>query len=181
LPHELTVVNLIATANLNQTLPLQSLANVKGFLYDETIYGCAYLKDKKTKAKVAIFRTGKMISVGTKRFKEAKHDLDYAARKLLELGVIRPPKIVAKTQNIVATSELGQPVAIEKLARKLPNVIYEPEQFPGAFYYAKELDGASVLIFANGKIVLAGLKDQGSLDTAGRVLAGLAEVVNEND
>jgi len=36
---------------------------------------------------------------------------------------------------------------------KLPNIIYEPEQSLGAIYYTKELEGAFVLIFANGKVV----------------------------
>lgn len=66
---------------------------------------------------------------------------------------------------------------MENLATKLPNVIYKPEQFPGAIYYAKELEDASVLIFANGKVVFAGLRSHEMLEAGKRVLAGLAQLI----
>ena len=87
-----------------------------------------------------------MISVGAKNVSDAKRDLEYAAQKLKELGIISTTKIKVKLRNIVATGDMGQAVDIEKLSTKLPNIIYEPEQFPGAIYYAKELEGASILI-----------------------------------
>jgi len=36
-----------------------------------------------------------------------------------------------KIQNIVATTNLGQPIPLVKLAETLPNTEYNPEQFPG--------------------------------------------------
>ena len=59
---------------------------------------------------------------------------------------------------------------------RLPNIIYEPEQFPGAIYYAKELEGASILIFDSGKVVFAGLKRQELLEVGKRVLTDLAYI-----
>lgn len=47
---------------------------------------------------------------------------------------------------MVAKGELGTAIDIERLAAKLPSVIYEPEQFPGSIYYADELEGASILM-----------------------------------
>jgi len=135
------------------------LADVEGFLYDQAIYHCAYFRNDNTRAKVSIFSTGKMISVGGKSLEDAKHDLKHAAKKLEELGLIKPVRIAVGVQNIVATGELGQSVDIEALVRRLPNTIYEPEQFPGAIYYAKELEGASILVFSSGKVVFAGLKN----------------------
>jgi transcription initiation factor TFIID TATA-box-binding protein len=66
-------------------------------------------------------------------------------------------------------------VDIERLAIKLPDIIYEPEQFPGAIYHARELEGASILIFASGKAVFAGLKSLESLKTARQVLTRLGQ------
>jgi len=63
---------------------------------------------------------------------------------------------------------------IEKLAKKPPNVFYEPEQFPGAICYAKELEGMSIMIFAHGKIVATGLKSRNLLEAGKRALADLA-------
>jgi TATA-box binding protein (TBP) (component of TFIID and TFIIIB) len=61
----------VATAELKQFVDLSRLVYVKGFLYDTAIYRCAYLKDNRTKAKVSIFSTGRMISVGTKSYEDA--------------------------------------------------------------------------------------------------------------
>jgi len=156
------------------------LADVKGFLYDQAIYNCAYLKDNNMKAKVSIFSTGKMISAGAKSYNSAKHDLKHAARRLEELGLVNPVKIAVKLENIVANGELRQSVDIEALARKLPNTIYEPEQFSGAIYYAKELEGASILIFANGKVVFAGLKSPEMLKVGMQILLELTGLIDES-
>jgi len=173
----LTVVNLIATAELKQPVDLERLVYVNGFLYDTTIYRCAYLKDHKMKSKISLFSTGKMISVGSKSMQTAKRDLQYAARRLAELGLITPTRVVVKLQNIVATSSLGRSISLENLSTWLPQTIYEPDQFPGAIHYAKELEGASILIFANGKVVFAGLRRLDLLDKAKHVLMQLAEQI----
>jgi transcription initiation factor TFIID TATA-box-binding protein len=173
----LKIVNIVATANLGQPVDLLRLANVEGFLYDQAIYHCAYLKDDKTHAKVSIFATGKMICVGTRSFKDADRDLNYAAKRLAKLGLISRVKIAVTVQNIVATSDIGHDVDLESLATKLPHVIYDPQQFPGAIYYAEELDGSSILVFANGKVVIAGLRHRALLDIAMRVITYLAETV----
>jgi len=175
----LSVVNLVATAELSQTVDLPRLGKIRGFLYNPAIYRCAYLKDQHTRAKVSIFSTGKMISMGTKSYDDAKHDLKYAAARVSKLGLARPRDLKLRIRNIVAVSELRHSIQIESLAEKLPNVIYEPEQFPGAIYYAKELEGASILIFANGKLVFAGLRNQKAIETAQHVLMQLARLVSE--
>jgi transcription initiation factor TFIID TATA-box-binding protein len=175
--HRLNIVNVVATSELKQFVDLGRLVPLSGFLYDQTIYRCAYLKDGKTKAKVSIFSSGKMICAGAKSYDDAKHDLKHAAKRLAELGLIEPTRIVVKLQNIVATGGLGRLVDIERLATKLPNVIYEPEQFPGAIYYAKELEGASILIFASGKVVFAGLRSPQMLERGRGVLEQLAQRV----
>jgi transcription initiation factor TFIID TATA-box-binding protein len=173
----LSIVNLIATAELGQFVTLEKLVYVHGFLYDTSIYRCAYLKDNKTKGKVSIFSTGKMISVGTKSYADAEYDLNYAARRLADLGLISKTRVKPKLQNIVATGDIGHTLDIERLAMRLPDIIYEPEQFPGAIYYAKDLEGASILVFASGKVVIAGLKREELLEAGRQALVKLAEVV----
>jgi len=155
---------------------LEKLVGLEGFRYDPAAYRCAYLKDSGTKGKVSIFATGRMICVGSKSLDDAKLDLQYAANKLTDLGLItRPKTIVPKLRNIVATGELGRAIDIERLASKLPNVLYEPEQFSGAIYHAEELEGGSVLIFASGKVVFAGLKSLELLQVARHTLEKLAQ------
>jgi transcription initiation factor TFIID TATA-box-binding protein len=120
-----------------------------------------------------------MISVGTRSYEDAKRDLKYAANRLAELGLITKAKISVKLQNIVATGDIGHILDIERLSVKLPNIIYEPEQFPGAIYYAKELERASILIFTSGKVVIAGLRGERLLEVAKKVLVKLEEITPE--
>ncbi len=171
---KLSIVNVVATSELRQFIDLEKLAEVSGFFYNKAIYHCAYLKERGTRAKISIFATGKMISIGTKSIKAATSDLTYATHRLVDLGLISPTKISVKLRNVVATADLGHSIDLENLARSLPHLLYEPEQFPAAIYHAEELEGASLLIFATGKVVLAGLRNEKSLENGKHVLAQLA-------
>lgn len=100
----LTVVNVVATAELAEMVDLYALAIADGFHYDTMIYHCAYLKDEKTVEKVSIFATGKMISVGAKTLDAAGHDLRYAANRLVEIGLVSRSDLEIRVRNIVATT-----------------------------------------------------------------------------
>jgi len=62
-----------------------------------------------------------------------------------------------KVQNIVATTSLGKPVSLTKLARTQSNTEYNPEQFPGLVLRVKEPKSA-VLVFSSGNLVCTGTK-----------------------
>jgi len=66
-------------------------------------------------------------------------------------------KVEIKIQNIVATTDLGQPIPLVKLAETLQNTEYNPEQFPGLVMRIKE-PKTSALIFSSGKVVCTGAK-----------------------
>lgn len=60
-------------------------------------------------------------------------------------------------QNIVATSSLGKPVSLTKLAKSYNNTEYNPEQFPGLVLRVKKPKSA-VLVFSSGNLVCTGTK-----------------------
>jgi transcription initiation factor TFIID TATA-box-binding protein len=62
-----------------------------------------------------------------------------------------------KVQNIVATTSLGKPVSLIKLARSEANTEYNPEQFPGLVLRVKKPKSA-VLVFSSGNLVCTGTK-----------------------
>ena len=62
-----------------------------------------------------------------------------------------------KVQNIVATTSLGKPISLTKLARTQSNTEYNPEQFPGLVLRVKEPKSA-VLVFSSGNLVCTGTK-----------------------
>ena len=66
-------------------------------------------------------------------------------------------------QNIVASAALGVELDLYTIASKVPDVEYEPEQFPGAilkFLSPK----TSLLLFKNGKIICTGGRSRGGRD-----------------
>jgi transcription initiation factor TFIID TATA-box-binding protein len=77
-----------------------------------------------------------------------------------------------KIQNIVATTDLGKPIPLTKLARTQPNTEYNPETFPGLVLRIKEPKSA-VLVFSSGKLVCTGTK------SSGQVRKVVAEVIKQ--
>jgi len=73
-----------------------------------------------------------------------------------------------KIQNIVATTSLGKPISLTKLARSQVNTEYNPEQFPGLVLRVKEPKSA-VLVFSSGNLVCTGTKS----------VAQVRQVINE--
>lgn len=60
-----------------------------------------------------------------------------------------------KIQNLVASSNLETTLNLYNLAAAIPNVEYEPEQFPGAIFKLKE-PKVTLLLFKNGKLIISG-------------------------
>lgn len=67
--------------------------------------------------------------------------------------------------NIVASSNLGLELDLFLIATKIPEVEYEPEQFPGAILKFRD-PKASLLLFKNGKVICAGSRDEKSIEAA---------------
>ena len=60
-----------------------------------------------------------------------------------------------KIVNLVASSNLNATLDLYNLATAVPEVEYEPEQFPGAILKIAE-PKVSLLLFKNGKIIVSG-------------------------
>ncbi|MCG1004607.1 MULTISPECIES: TATA-box-binding protein [Halobacterium] len=60
-------------------------------------------------------------------------------------------------ENVVASSDLGQELALDQLAVDLDGADYNPEDFPGIVYRLQEPKSAT-LIFRSGKVVCTGAK-----------------------
>jgi len=70
-----------------------------------------------------------------------------------------------KIQNIVAFTDLGTKISLEKVLQTLENTEYQPEQFPGLIYRMQS-PRASALVFSQGKIVCTGTKSMAALKEA---------------
>jgi len=64
-----------------------------------------------------------------------------------------------KIENIVASANLGIELDLYHLGQKVPDIEYEPEQFPGAILKLKN-PKSSLLLFKNGKIICTGCRTE---------------------
>ena len=76
--------------------------------------------------------------------------------------------------NTVATMFLGVTIDLNRAVRCLLNVIYSPRKFNGLRWRARGI-GATCLLFASGKIVIAGLPAIRSTHTAARRYARILQ------
>ncbi|MDR0460246.1 MAG: hypothetical protein LBH62_02220 [Nitrososphaerota archaeon] len=162
---KIEIVNVVATASVNQPIDFEALRTQHEIFHDSDVYGgrVAYFKTKQLHGKVSIFLSGKMISVGTKSEKQAQTELQITKKFLSDKGFIKDTKISPCTQNLVITADFEQSLNLEELAQKT-KAIYEPEQFPGAILRITQPYKTSILIFASGKTVITGLKNQTEIE-----------------
>ena len=170
--HDFAIVNVVATTNVGQPIDLNALDTLPNIFYDPDVYHCAYAKDRNMKGKVSIFATGKLISIGTKKERDAANDLKHAVMLLKKAGLIKKTKIKIELQNLVVMANLNKSINLTKLLSSVAGVIYEPEQFPGAIYKPDKSSSTTVLVFASGKLVLLGMKSTKSLNKLVRRVVG---------
>ena len=157
---EVSFVNVVATASLDQKVDLYELGKLREFLHDPDIYRgmVAYHRSPSTQGTVSVFTSGKMIIVGAKSEEEASNGLEYVKDFLVERGVVKPTILKHKIQNIVAVADLKTNIDLEKIAER-KKIIYEPEQFPGAIYRMED-PHVVFLIFSTGKLVCVGARNE---------------------
>ena len=150
------IQNTVSTADLEEEIDIGSFNRYKHLSSNLELYRCGYVKDDTMTGRVTVFRTGKMISVGTKSPEGAKKELRKASRILREYGLASNPARHYTVRNIVSRFDLERTIQIQTLARTLPRCIYEPDQFPGIIYRIQ--DSCTALLFASGRGVIAGAK-----------------------
>lgn len=79
-------------------------------------------------------------------------------------GFVKKVKLIPKIQNIVATLNIGSRIDLNEVVTHVPKITFEPDQFPGAILRMTE--GPVCLLFASGKIVIAGSKSEDDIRNA---------------
>jgi len=153
---EIKIQNVVCTADLKQPVDITSFNKYKYLSSNLSLYHCGYVKTDSMNGRVTVFRSGKLISVGTKSPDQAEKELKKAGKILLDYKLIHKFRIEPKIRNIVGGFDLQKNIALIKLARTMPKSIYEPDQFPGLIFRIQ--DSLVALVFASGKGVLVGGK-----------------------
>ena len=163
---DITVQNIIAIVSFKRELPLYVLErNLSNSLYAPRQFPGLIYRMEEPEVTAVIFRSGKSILAGAKNVDEIIRATKKLIKVFRKLGIEITERPIIQIQNIVATSHLGRSVNLEKAALVLENVIYEPEQFPGLLYRL-EKPKVTLIIFGNGKAVIAGAKRIEDIRTA---------------
>ncbi len=159
------IVNLVASTDLGLDIDLHRVAEeIDNSEYEPEQFPGAILKLTQPKATILVFKNGKIVVVGCKTKKDIEAAIQLAYKQLKKVATkVRkriPKKIPYDITNMVALSDLKADLNLFELVEELEaNIEYEPEQFPGAIL---KLDSptVTVLIFKNGKIIIAGSKNE---------------------
>jgi len=154
------IENVVTSASLNQKLDLNAI--VKGYPgveYRPEQFPGLVFRLKKPKTATLIFNSGKMVCTGAKSEKESKRAVMKVVRELKKASIIIVGKPELKIQNIVASVNLAGLIDLERSTYSLSRTMYEPEQFPGLIY-RMDVPKVVILIFASGKLVCTGAKQE---------------------
>ena len=127
------VVNVVATAELDQYVNLARLAKSGQAVYDKSLYGgrAGYIRSPSSAGEVILFQSGKMISVGANSEELAYALLEQVRDLLVEHGYIEFVRLKPRTRNIVLTFDFRRRLDLERLPL-IFDMEFEPEQFPAA-------------------------------------------------
>jgi transcription initiation factor TFIID TATA-box-binding protein len=83
----------------------------------------------------------------------------------LKPSIRKYQKPQVKIQNVVATADLNQHLALDAIREVTPGATFNPERFPGLVYKLKK-PKTTALLFSSGKMVCTGAKSTRSATTA---------------
>lgn len=149
--------NVVAVASLDQKIDLPSIIKVFENVENRPKFPGLVFRLERPKTTTLLFSTGRMVCVGARSEKGARSAVKKVVRKLKNEGIIILGEPRITIQNVVASADVGGDVDIEKASEALDNILYEPDQFPGAIYRMDD-PRVVILIFHTGKLVITGAK-----------------------
>ncbi len=171
----INIENVVASATLNQNIDLNAV--VRHFpaveYKPEQFPGLVY-RLKTPKTATLIFGSGKMVCTGAKSERQAKKAVMRVVEDLKNEDILTVSKPDIQIQNIVASASLNGAIDLEKSTYSLDRTMYEPEQFPGLIYRMSD-PKVVILLFASGKLVCTGAKEEAEVHRAVSKLQGILE------
>ena len=161
------IENIVSTADLNCLLNLREIAlKATNAEYNPKRFSAVIMKIKEPKTTALIFSNGKIVCLGAKTEEDSRKACRKFAKIIKKIGF---PVVFKdfKIQNIVGSCDVKYQIELMKFyfhiikkssSPRINQIItYEPELFPGLIY--RMIDpNILLLIFASGKIVIAGGK-----------------------
>ncbi|MDD9953897.1 MAG: TATA-box-binding protein [Candidatus Woesearchaeota archaeon] len=161
------IVNIVVSTSLEHDVPLEKMAAVlPNTEYNPEQFPGLVIRIKEPKTSALIFSSGKVVCTGARTLEKVDQSMDKIIESLKRINIdLKDFKPKITVQNVVASGSIGMDLNLNKLAMKLDNTEYEPEQFPGLVYKLQQLN-ATFLLFSNGKIVCTGTKSKDEVMSA---------------
>jgi len=160
-----SIQNIVVKLNLNLSLNLIKVqSSLKNCNYNPSRFPGLFLRINFPKSVFIIFRNGKMILTGLKKFDDIDHVLVFLLEQINSENIVsiklRKENVEYKVVNIVITADLHNKIDLDLASVVLENAIYEPEVFPGLMYKNNNPVKSVFLIFSTGKIVFTGINNK---------------------
>lgn len=152
------IVNIVATAKLSAPLDLAVLSRgLKGCKPFSNKFPWLSVRLPPENHYVAFYKSGRFLITGIKSLDEINKTAERVKLMLDELDLKLNIESIF-IHNVVFVDKIKLNLSLEKICHLLDSdkVSYEPEQFPSLIY--KDF-GATFLLFANGKVIITGLKN----------------------
>ena len=171
----ISIENVVASVTLFQKLDLQDLQKTFPEVeYKPSQFPGLVFRLRKPKTATLIFSSGKMVCTGAKSERESIKAVRTVVKMIKKEGFLIKSEPQIEIQNIVASVDLHGKIDLEAAAEQLDNVMYEPEQFPGLIYRMAE-PKVVILMFASGKLVCTGAKEEKKVFESVYKLKGILE------
>ena len=192
------VQNIVSTVDLDCKINLKQIAlQVENTQYNPAKFTGLIMRIREPRTTALIFPNGKLVCLGAKTEEDSKKACKQYAKIIKNLNY---PILNIKNfriQNIVSSSNVNFKIPLMTLYIHMKKykcrVTYEPEIFPGLIYRyldeenKNEENGGQrlnivFLIFASGKIVIAGAKNRNHIyDSFGKIFQFLSQFKNKLD
>ncbi len=160
---KIRIENVVASASVNAEIDLDKIAaTLPNAEYEPEQFPGLVLRLEEPKSAILVFSSGKMVCTGTKEPKLIEKAIEKTIKQLRSVGIKIRGKATINIQNIVASSDLGVELNLDKVAFSLENAEFEPEQFPGLVFRVFN-PKVVFLLFRSGKIVCTGAKKKSDL------------------
>ena len=153
---DIKIENVVASTTLDRRMPLDRIAiYLENTEYEPEQFPGLVYRLEEPKAAALLFGSGKVVCTGTQSPTMAKDAVDKIIDELREADIEIGTKPDITVQNMVASSQVGDTLNLNRIAFELVGTEYEPEQFPGLVYRIDE-PKVVFLLFSSGRIVCTG-------------------------
>ena len=179
-PH-IIMENVVASARVDQKIDLKAAAaSFSEKAYRPGTFPGLVLKMEKPRSSFLLFENGNIVCTGTRSEIDARDAVMKCLEELRRAGLLwsRDPEV--KIRNIVAYVNLEDAsIDVESLAvadKTDIEVMYEPEQFPGAICHMEE-PRVAFLAFSTGKLICTGARRE---EDVYRAVENFMQILEEN-